>query len=84
MTTESRTDRWQHLVQGAFLLDEAATQGPDAARAQAERFLESVLEVFPHGTDPLEDFEGYSVRRAAQALKTALFDQAARGGSGGR
>ncbi len=66
-----RTDRWQHLVAGAFALGEgphASARNPEAAA----RYLESVLEVFPAAVDPLEDFEGYAVRRMAMVLLEAL------------
>lgn len=74
---DGRTDRWQSLVAGAFLLEEtlsskeAPIRGADAI-APALRYLESLLEVFPSSLDPLEDFEGYAVRRMALALRNAL------------
>ena len=37
----------------------------------AER-LDSTLEIFPAGTDPVEDFEGYAVRRLLLALRPLL------------
>jgi hypothetical protein len=72
-----RTDRWQSLVAGAFLLEEtlASKEGPEAApgvSAPALRYLDSLLEVFPSNLDPVEDFEGYAVRRMALALRRAL------------
>jgi len=72
-----RTDRWQSLVAGAFLLEEtlASKEGPgDASGAlpPALRYLDSLLEVFPSSLDPVEDFEGYAVRRMALALRRAL------------
>ncbi len=63
-----RQDRWQHLVAGAFALDEG--EGDREARVRA--LLESVLEVFPESIDPVEDFEGYAVRRLALALRRKL------------
>lgn len=80
---EGRTDRWQSLVAGAFLLEEtltskeAAVRGADAI-PPALRYLESLLEVFPSSVDPLEDFEGYAVRRMALALRRALESQRGR------
>lgn len=75
-----RTDRWQSLVAGAFLLEEtlAAKGGAESAagtNASALRYLDSLLEVFPSSVDPLEDFEGYAVRRMTLALRRALEPQ---------
>ncbi|QRN95150.1 hypothetical protein JRI60_39660 [Archangium violaceum] len=72
-----RTDRWQSLVAGAFLLEEtlASKEGPgdtSGAIPPALRYLDSLLEVFPSSLDPVEDFEGYAVRRMALALRRAL------------
>lgn len=72
MDRDERTDRWQHLVSGAFSLDQAEQLPSAERRAQALAYLESVLEVFPSGLDPLEDFEGYAVRRAALSVLRAL------------
>lgn len=69
-TAHTPEDRWQHLVNGAFLLDEHTRAAPDPAAARA--FVESVLEVFTAAIDPIDDFEGYAVRRAALALANAL------------
>lgn len=55
--------RWAHLVNAAFHLEETE----DASGA-----LESVLVAFDHHVDPVEDFEGYAVRRFVLALKGAL------------
>jgi len=60
-----RADRWQHLVAGAFRLSEAPAE---RAPAEARTLLHSVLEVFPETLDPVEDFEGYAVRRLAKSL----------------
>lgn len=75
-----RTDRWQSLVAGAFRLEEAlgAKEGPGAgsgAAASALFYLDGLLEVFPSSVDPLEDFEGYAVRRMVLALRHALEHQ---------
>ena len=78
-----RTDRWQSLVMGAFQLDEALAsrqnpgEGPGAT-THALHYLESLLEVFPSSVDPLEDFEGYAVRRMLLALRHALAQQGGR------
>ncbi len=66
---EGRTDRWQHLVSGAFRLDEVPTP---VERKRVLQYLDTILEVFPGSIDPLEDFEGFSVRRMALALRRAL------------
>jgi hypothetical protein len=75
-----RTDRWQSLVAGAFRLEEAlgSKEGPregPATAAPALLYLDSLLEVFPSSVDPLEDFEGYAVRRMVLALRHALEQQ---------
>ena len=80
---DGRTDRWQSLVAGAFLLEETLSSKEAAIRgagaiAPALRYLESLLEVFPSSVDPLEDFEGYAVRRMALALRRALESQSGR------
>lgn len=67
--SEQRVDRWQHLVSGAFRLDEAP---PERVAAEARVLLHSVLEVFPAGLDPIEEFEAYAVRRLAASLLRAL------------
>ena len=59
-------DRWRHLVQGAFLLEEQASTGAAIA------LLDSALEVFTPEIDPVEDFEGYAVRRLLLALRSAF------------
>ncbi len=73
-----REDRWQNLVTGAFHLEEAlgAESSREGAPALTLRYLDSILEVFPPGVDPVEDFEGYAVRRMALALRRALEEQA--------
>jgi hypothetical protein len=64
-------ERWSHLVGVAFRLDEANTQG-DPAVGEALSMIDSALEVFTSGTDPVEDFEGYAVRRLLLGLRGAL------------
>jgi hypothetical protein len=69
------TDRWANLVNTAFLLDQAPRQpGPEGLRP-ALAMLESALEVFPPALDPVEDFEGYAVRRLLLALSAVLSEQ---------
>lgn len=72
-----RTDRWQSLVAGAFLLEETlsskeAAESGAGAMAPTLLYLDSLLEVFPSHLDPLEDFEGYAVRRMVLAVRRAL------------
>jgi len=68
-----REDRWQNLVQSAFRLEEQL--GTDNREQHVRALLDNVLEVFDSRVDPLEDFEGYAVRRLAQALHRALCDR---------
>ncbi|WP_164021777.1 hypothetical protein [Pyxidicoccus trucidator] len=76
----SREDRWQHLVHTAFLLEEedsashaaGATPEPEERQRRVKVLLGSLLEVFPSSLDPVEDFEGYAVRRLAQSLLRTL------------
>lgn len=72
---KERVDRWQHLVSVAFLLDESP---PERSAAEARGLLRSVLEVFPEGIEPVDDFEAYAVRRLAAALLRVL--EASEGG----
>lgn len=65
-----RVDRWQNLLNAAELVEAGAPREADAALAR--RVLDNVLEVFPSGLDPVEDLEGYAVRRLALALRRAL------------
>lgn len=63
-----RVDRWQNVVTGAFRLSEETARGrPEAAR----EYLDNVIEVF-EPADPVDDWEGYAVRRMAIALREAL------------
>jgi hypothetical protein len=77
-----RQDRWQNLTACAFRLEETLErlreQGGLSPEARAETrdgcvraLLDNLLEVFPHTLDPVEDFEGFAVRRLAQALRRA-------------
>lgn len=74
---DGRTDRWQSLVAGAFRLEETLTAREKegerpGALSPALLYLDSLLEVFPPNLDPVEDFEGYAVRRMTLALRRAL------------
>ncbi len=65
-------NRWANLVNTAFLLDQAPrSPGPEGLRP-ALAMIESALEVFPATVDPVEDFEGYAVRRLLLALNAVL------------
>jgi hypothetical protein len=76
MDEQTRNDRWQNLVSRAFLLEEqlrgAGGGTPPNGLKAAVDYLESTLEVFPSSVDPVEDFEGYAVRRMVQGLLAAL------------
>jgi hypothetical protein len=65
-----REDRWQHLLHTAFLLEEEASLEERQRRVKV--LLGSLLEVFPSSVDPVDDFEGYAVRRLAQVLLRTL------------
>ncbi|RKH92521.1 hypothetical protein D7Y04_42605 [Corallococcus sp. AB038B] len=75
-----REDRWQHLLHAAFLLEEedsaararGDTSGTEERQRRVKRLLDSLLEVFPSSLDPVDDFEGYAVRRLAQVLLRTL------------
>ena len=75
LSPKVRVDRWQHLVTMAFHLDESH---PEVAAAEARSLLRSVLEVFPRGIEPIDDFEAFAVRRLAASLLRAL--EASEGG----
>lgn len=65
-------NRWANLVNTAFLLDQMPRHsGPEGVRA-ALTMIQSALEVFPASIDPVEDFEGYAVRRLLLALQDSL------------
>lgn len=63
-------NRWGHLVNAAFHVEStASTQGGiDATLA----LVDSALEVFGPEIDPVDDFEGYAVRRFLLAIQAAL------------
>ncbi|HSP78185.1 MAG TPA: hypothetical protein VLQ93_06630 [Myxococcaceae bacterium] len=71
-----RDDRWQNVLQTAFHLEEQLSSGrgdpPEENGRQVCALLDNLLEVFPSSIDPVEDFEGFAVRRLAQALRRAL------------
>jgi hypothetical protein len=73
-----REDRWQNVVHAALLLEDRLAlrppgRSPDAADLrEAQVLLASLLEVFPSSLDPVDDFEGFAVRKLAQALQRAL------------
>ena len=71
-----REDRWQNMVHAALLLEEQVTSADPASaqqrRRQVQVLLGSLLEVFPSSVDPVDDFEGFAVRKLAQALQRAL------------
>jgi hypothetical protein len=67
-------NRWANLVNAAFLLDQTPRKPGPEGRQPALSMIESALEVFPPSIDPVDDFEGYAVRRLLLALKAALSD----------
>ncbi len=71
-----REDRWQNMVHAALLLEEQVVAADPASaqqrRRQVQVLLGSLLEVFPSSVDPVDDFEGFAVRKLAQALQRAL------------
>jgi hypothetical protein len=73
----AQDNRWANLVNTAFLLDQAPRKpGPEGLQP-ALAMIESALEVFPPAIDPVEDFEGYAVRRMLLSLKAVLSDVSA-------
>lgn len=73
----SREDRWQNVTTSALYLEERLARAPTGLtpeeRAREIRaLLDSLLEVFPSSLDPVEDFEGFAVRKLAQALRRGL------------
>jgi hypothetical protein len=67
MAGETRQDRWQHLLAAAHAIREA--QEP---RLEAERWLDSIPEVFASDLDPVTEFEAYAVRRFVMAVGLVL------------
>lgn len=78
MSADLREDRWQSLVQGAFLLEEQLGRvageppSPEERQRRVRELLDGLLEVFPSAVDPVDDFEGYAVRRLLLALSRSL------------
>ncbi len=74
-----RDDRWQNVLQAAFRLEEQLSpemgDTPENSGPQVCALLDNLLEVFPSSIDPVDDFEGFAVRRLAQALRRALCDE---------
>jgi hypothetical protein len=70
--------RWLNVVHAALRLEDwLAAQAPGAAaRSEVQVLLGSLLEVFPSSVDPVEDLEGFAVRKLAQALQRALEPEA--------
>lgn len=52
-----------HLVNTAFSIEQ---------KGNVHMAIDSALEVFPVGTEPTEDIEGYAMRRFLLALRAAL------------
>lgn len=67
-----RDDRWQHLVKLAFRLSAVADDPESPAAREAVRALDSALEVFGPEIDPVDDFEGYALRRLLLALRASF------------
>jgi len=65
-------NRWANLVNTAFLLDQLPRGSGAEGVQSALTMIQSALEVFPSSIDPVEDFEGYAVRRLLLALLDSL------------
>jgi hypothetical protein len=72
------SERWRHLCQTAFQLEDLREEGPAAAGA-ALALVDSALEVFTSRIDPTDDLEGYAVRRLLLALRPTLSELARHG-----
>lgn len=68
-------NRWANLVNTAFLLDQLPRRSGPEGLQSALTMIQSALEVFPPSIDPVEDFEGYAVRRLLLALLESLSHQ---------
>ena len=66
-----REDRWQAVLQASFALDTDVAKQPAALTTS----LDGLLEVFAAGVDPLDDFEGYAMRRLLLALRAATLHE---------
>jgi hypothetical protein len=68
----SRDDRWAHLVNTAFRLDEARSLERGERIRSAIALIDSAIEVFPSSIEPIEDLEGYAVRRLLLGVSELL------------
>jgi hypothetical protein len=64
-------ERWKHLVNAAFRLEERSTSAENP-NDEVLILIDSALEVFASELDPISDFEGYAVRRLLLALRQAV------------
>jgi hypothetical protein len=71
----AQDNRWANLVNTAFLLDQLPKRSGPEGIGSALKMIESALEVFPPSIDPVEDFEGYAVRRLLLSLNAVLSEQ---------
>lgn len=63
-------NRWTHLANAAFRLGEAS--GKEDRLKSALEVIDSATEVFPPSIDPVDDLEGYAVRRMLLAFRDLL------------
>jgi hypothetical protein len=75
-------ERWRHLVNAAFRLEETRPREGESLEAVLA-VVDSALEVFTAAIDPIDDFEGYAVRRLLLALRGTLPGTATRSLGGG-
>lgn len=66
------SNRWQHLVNAAFAIDEARASRRAVDTAKLRTQIDNALELFPASLDPVEDFEAFAVRRMLLAISRAL------------
>lgn len=64
-------DRWVHLLHLAEELEIRSNAGTLSA-TELQVFLGSVDETFAEGSDPLEDFAAYALRRFCRQLAASL------------
>ena len=71
---KSRSGRWRNLLYGAQLLNESllSAENPRQTVDLALVYLGSLQELFPKEIEPMDDFEGYTVREFAKALQQVL------------
>lgn len=70
--TVLNADRWHQMIDGAELVSTRIGQLEDCPQAHLDHaieYLESVLEAFPSSIDPVQDLEGYAIRRMARAVQ---------------